>query len=258
MSVLRSTLIFLLFLLTSLSLNACGNKGPLQPLDLRQPGQPQAARLLQRGSDFQLQWKLPKKAQDATSAADIDFVEIERLISTADAYCPSCPDPWPRIARISPYLPQPARQVRDIFLLRDSGGRPGEILYYRLRVRNLSGTYSPPLLLQQTYRLPLPAPGNLQAEEQGHTILLSWNPSEVPEDATLLGYQVYRRRDEQPFSPLPTNRRPLKTTSFSDYDLASGHTYSYRVRSLFDFSGEQVESRPGRELSFSPLQPIAK
>ena len=234
-----------------LLLNGCGRKGPLQPLHEERPQPIQNARLLQRGDSFQLQWQLPKQNQ-AGARAEIDAVEVERLIASADAYCAECSDPWPRVARITPRSPAPARQVRQLFLLSDAGGASGLNVYYRLRVQNLQGYFGPALTLQQSARAPLPAPTNLSVASRDRSVELNWQAAEIPPGATLLGYQVYRRLADQPYSPLPTNLKPLQTTRFSDLGLENGLVYSYRVRSLFDFSGEQVESLPGTEVSATP------
>lgn len=245
--------IFILTLLGAcLLLQACGNKGPLQPLTGKQPAAVASASLLQRGESFQLQWQLPQSNQDGTRLTDLAQVEVERLISAPSDFCPDCPDAWPRIARINPQLPAPALQVRDLYILSDQAGPVGSNVYYRLRPRNMQGLYGPPQALQQAIREPVAAPAGLNAVADDRRVELSWNPSAAPAGATLLGYQVYRRPAGQPFSPLPTNLSPLEKTGFSDFGLDNGRRYEYRVRSLFDFSGERLESLPGEPVTAVP------
>lgn len=251
MSTPRSALLLLLLLIATLPVAGCGKKGPLQPRQQLRPGPVENARLIQRGTTFQLRWRLPQTT-GAGTPTEIDSVRVERLVSPPDAYCPECSDPWPIIARINPRLPDPARQIRDMFLLNNAVGQAGSTVYYRLSAHNLDGYTGPSLILQQSFREPPASLTGLEAVSADRSAELRWQPATPPSGATLLGYQVYRRLSGEDYSPLPTNIKPLSEPRFSDFGLENGRRYEYRVRSLFDFSGEQVESLPGEEISITP------
>ncbi len=234
-----------------LTLSACGKKGPVRPLEEKLPQSVQRASLLQRGDSFQLQWQMPQRNQDG-SPLDLESVDIERLFIADADFCPECPDPWPKIARIYPQLPAPAQRVRNLYLLSDRGATTGQSAHYSLKARNTQGDFGPPLVLTQPYRQPVEAPTDLQARGHDRSIELRWQASPPPEDAILVGYQIYRRAAGQSFSPLPTTMRPLNKTAFSDFGLENNRIYYYRVRSLFDFDGQKLESLPSREVSATP------
>ncbi len=211
----------------------------------------ESARILQRGADFQIQWQMPQNNQDGTPV-EIEFVQIERLHSTEAEFCSECPDPWPLLARVYPQLPAPAQRVNDRYLISDRGSSPELTARYRLKVRNKDGDYGTPLILKQNYRTPLEAPAEIQISAYDRSAELHWQPATVPAGASLIGYQVYRRSAKNSFSPVPTTLRPLKKPEFSDFGLENGRRYFYRVRSLFDFNGQLLESLPSNELSAIP------
>lgn len=240
-----------LFLAGSILLSACGQKGPVRPLEEKLPQSVHSAELLQRGDSFQVQWKMPQHNQDG-SPLEIESVDIERLFIADADFCAECPDPWPVIARIYPQLPAPAQQIRDLYLLSDRGAAVGQTARYNLKVRNKQGDTGDPLMLKQPYREPVEPPSDLTISAYDKSIDLHWRPSTIPTGATLIGYQIYRHRADQTFSPVPTTMRPLDKTKFSDFGLENGHRYFYRVRSLFDFGDQKLESLPSPEVSATP------
>jgi len=235
-----------------LILSACGKKGPIRPFQEKWPQAVEAARILQRGEGFQLQWKMPRQNQDGSNLDDLDEVLVERIISTEDEFCAECPTPWPLIARIHPQLPKPAQQIRDLYLLSDSGAIEGQVARYRLSVRNKEGATGVPITLRQSYRPAVAAPAAVQIVPHDQSIELSWQAVTPAQGAIFIGYQIYRRIGSAPFSPLPTNIHPLKETVFSDFGLRNGRRYDYRVRGLFDISGERLESLPSIPVSATP------
>ncbi len=234
-----------------LTLSACGKKGPVRPLEEKLPQTVRKASLLQRGDSFQLRWKMPQRNQDGTPL-ELEAVDISRLFIADADFCPECPEPWPLIAQIYPQVPAPAQQIRDLYLLSDQGAQVGQTAHYSFRVRNKQGDFSPPHHLSQPYRQPQAAPTEFQARGYDSSAELHWQAVAIPQGATLMGYQVYRRRANQTYSPLPTTSRPVKKLLFSDFGLENGHTYYYRIRSLFDFSGQKLESLPSPEISVTP------
>ncbi|WP_020677090.1 fibronectin type III domain-containing protein [Geopsychrobacter electrodiphilus] len=231
---------------------ACGKKGPVRPLQEKVPQAVEAAKILQRGESFQLQWKMPKHNQDGSSLNDLDEILVERIFSTEDEFCSECTTPWPLIARIHPQLPKPAQQVRNLYLLSDSGALKGQVGRYRLSARNKEGALGLALILKQSYRQPVSPPSDVRIIPHDQSLELNWKPTETLEGAVLVGYQIYRRSGTEPFAPLSTNLRPIKETRFADFGLTNGRTYYYRVRSLFKFGEERLESLPSIPVSATP------
>ena len=242
----------LTLLIAMLLLTACGKKGPVRPLEEKLPGTVTDVRLVQRGAGFLLQWKMPQQNLDGTPLDDLDRVYVERLVAEDADFCPECSAPWPLLARISPQLPRPARHINDQFLLSDGEFAPGARIHYRLRARNRQGDFGPVVELDQSIRPSFTGPADLLVSGSDRSADLRWQPAVLPGSARLLGYQIYRRVDDAPYSPLPTNLRPLEQTHFSDFGLENDRLYHYRVRSLFDFGGKLLESLPSREVSTIP------
>jgi hypothetical protein len=88
---------------------------------------------------------------------------------------------------------------------------------------------------------PPPAPGGLQAVQEGTTVTLLWNPVEAPDMA---GYLVLRRDGAatvfQPLTPAP-----IAAATFADATARAGSTYVYAVVAV-DKSGNLSRSRTGR------------
>jgi hypothetical protein len=239
-----------LFLL--LVLGACGKKGPVRPLQEKSPRAVESAQILQRGEGFQIRWEMPQRNQDNSRLEDLDEILIERIFSAPQDFCAECPTPWPLIARIQPQLPRPAQRIRNLFLLSDQGAQAGQVAHYRLTARNKEGALGTPLLLQQPYLPAAAAPVEVRVTPHDQSLELHWRSADQPEGGVLLGYQVYRRSGSAPFSPLPTNLHPLDKPEFSDFGLENGRTYFYRIRSLYDFAGQRLESLPSPEVSGVP------
>ncbi len=238
--------------LTLLILAGCGNKGPVRPYQEKLPVAVSSAKLLQRGNGFQLQWKMPQRNQDGSPLSNLQAVHVERLFSLESEFCAECRDPWPLIARVHPDLPTPAQSVGALYLLSDSGATIEQTARYRLQARNLLGDMGQTLILKQAFREPVSAPTGLSVTIHDRSIELHWQPTEIPAGASLVGYQVYRREEKKPFQPVAINLRPIRKIKFSDYGLQNSRTYHYRIRSLFNFAGEMLESLPSVEISAQP------
>jgi hypothetical protein len=94
--------------------------------------------------------------------------------------------------------------------------------------------------LDYTDRFPPRSPTNLIALAEAGRIRLLWDAPVVPD---LAGYFVERKDPRGEFVRL--NDEPLVETEFSDRDIVSGRTYSYRVVAVDD-SGN--ESGPGNSV----------
>jgi hypothetical protein len=243
------SLVLMMFLVL---LIGCGKRGPVRPLIEKLPRGVTGAELTQRGNGFLLSWKMPTENQDGTRLDDLDVVEIRRLFVAPAEFCSECPAPWPLIARISPQLPAPARRIKQTYLFIDQGAAVGQVAHYRLTALDREGRASAPVELHQAWRTPDAAPELVRAVAGDRSVSLEWKASLVPEGATLLGYQLYRREAETEYSLLPMTIRPLEKPEFSDFGLVNGKVYTYRMTRLIEVDGDMFESLPSADIRVIP------
>lgn len=113
--------------------------------------------------------------------------------------------------------------------------------------RQFESDDTPPVRVFAHDIFPPAVPAGLQAAFSGvgqqPFIDLIWTPDNEPD---LAGYNVYRHEDDG--QPQKINSQPVKTPSFRDVHVVSGHTYIYSV-SAIDIRGN--ESAPSGEASES-------
>nr|NIQ98106.1 fibronectin type III domain-containing protein [Desulfuromonadales bacterium]NIS43995.1 fibronectin type III domain-containing protein [Desulfuromonadales bacterium] len=91
------------------------------------------------------------------------------------------------------------------------------------------------------------APSDLTARGLDKLVRLSWEESPAgAADCEVLGYNVYRAVDEQPFVGAPVNAQILVTPRFEDFGLENDRTYRYAVRSVA-LKGELTVESPFSE-----------
>jgi hypothetical protein len=105
---------------------------------------------------------------------------------------------------------------------------------------------TPPVKIFAHDIFPPAVPGGLQAAFSGvgqqPFVDLIWTPDT---EADLAGYNVYRQ--EGTGEPAKINPEPIKTPSFRDTNVASGHTYNYSVSALDVRGNESARSKPATE-----------
>ncbi len=249
------TIKFILLLLCFTALVACGNKGPVRPLETPTPRAVQAPEVRQQGDALLLGWQLPSSNQDGSPLVQPPVVDIYRMTYDPKDDCPECFDRSTLLASINPQLPAPAQQAGKRFLLHDRPLQPGTGYQYKLIARNQDGEQSRPIILRQAYGEPVPAPRQVKAISRDRTVLLEWQMPALEAADSLIGYLVYRRLDSGG-SPYPLNSQPLKETVFEDFNLENGSRYHYRVRALVKRGDQQVEGLASPELSATPKAEI--
>jgi len=80
-----------------------------------------------------------------------------------------------------------------------------------------------------------PIPDHLTVEDYG--IILYWDPP-APSDLTLVSYQIQRSVNGSPYMTVDTGICGIGCTQWTDFDVAAGNTYRYRIRAIY--SGSQV------------------
>jgi len=252
MNHLKLFLIFGLLLL----LDACGNKGPVRPLDVPIPAPVSDAVLRQQGENLVLGWRLPGKNQDGSPLKQTPQLDIYRMTYDPKDYCPECIDRSTLLVSINPELPTPARRIADRYLFYDHNLVVGEGYQYKLIPRTADGAVGVPLMLRQAYLRPVAAPEKFQAFAQDRSARLSWLPYAPAAGEQLLGYQLYRRRDGAEPAPNPLNSKPLQMTRYEDFSLENGTRYLYRVRALVKRGEQTIEGIASPEADVIPKSGI--
>jgi predicted small lipoprotein YifL len=243
------------YLLTSiislLLLTACGNKGPVRPLEVPLPGTVQAPELRQQGDSLLLGWQLPTTNQDGSPLTAAPIVDIYRMTYDPADDCPECFDRSSLLVSINPQLPTPAQKVGQRFLFYDRPLTADTGYQYKLIARNQDDEQSRPVILRQAYRQPLPAPLYVTATPRDRAALLEWQAPPLLAGDELLGYLIYRRSNGIG-SPYPLQAEPLQSNSFEDFSLDNGTTYQYRISALVRRGKQQLEGRASQEVSVTP------
>ncbi len=231
-------------------LAACGNKGPVRPLETPQPNAVQAPELRQQGDALLLGWQLPPAEQN-----EAPQVDIYRSSYDPEDECPECIDRSTLLVSIDPELPKPALLSGKRYLLFDRQLQAGSGYQYKLIVRNRDGELSRPVILRQNYSEPLPAPTQLVATPRDRSVTLQWQAPPLAADDQLLGYLLYRSSDAtMPLYPL--NAQPLAESRYEDFNLTNGASYKYKLRALVQQGKQRIESLASEEVSVIPKEGI--
>lgn len=251
----RKLLLVALGLSLTTLLPACGKKGPVRPRLASLPAAPAELVILQQGESFLLSWPIPELNQDGSAAEDLSRFRIYRMIYAAADGCPTCRDPEELVADIDPLYPAPAIRTGKRLHWRDEAVAPGTGHAY-LVVPATAGRHEGGAVAgHRTYVAPPPPPAGLKAEATDRQVRLSWNAStELPAGQELLGYNLYRRGQQDGYPPLPLNARPLIDSRLTDLIAEGGKTVAYRVSSVVRTGEAEVESAPSAEIIINPAE----
>lgn len=242
---------FMICILLLPVLAACGNKGPVRPLEIPLPGAVQAPELRQQGDALLLGWQLPTQNQDGSPLESPPAVDIYRMTYNPQDDCPECFDRSTLLVSIDPQLPKPARQLGGRYQLFDRPLQAGTGYQYKLIARNRQNEQSRPVILRQAYLEPLPPPQQVVATAHDRSVLLQWQAPQLAQGDQLLGYLVYRRLEADATSSLLTTRL-LQAESFEDFSLENGTPYFYRIRAVVKRDNQQLEGLASPELGVTP------
>lgn len=225
-----------------LALSACGKKGPVRPLEASLPDAVTAIELRQRGDEILLGWQLPTRNQNGTPLESAPVIDIYRGLFDPADNCPECKDLSTLLYSIDPELPNPARKIRERYLLFDRQVAAEQGYQYTLVPRNQRGQTGRPMTLRIVFTRPAAAPTDFAVYPHDRSATLRWS-SLIPEPAQqLIGYNVYRREGQS--AEILLNQRPLTKPTYEDFGLENGTPYSYRVRAVLKQGESPLESLP--------------
>jgi hypothetical protein len=263
------------FLFSTFLLGACASPG--EPVE-RKPPVPAAILDLsaeQSGNTVLLTFTLPEETADRRPLKQPPEIEIYRRFEASQAGA-SSPAPTETLsllltipsALVSHYAEQ--GRIRYPLALRseDFAGHTEEITSYMVRTRATPKKSSPDSNVVGVRLYPAAEPiADLKAEVAHGVVRLAWTPPEK----TLIGplppirtYRIYRAelsgslapaepssRAQPPAAaagPAPKAKPPLRriaetgSASYQDSQVEFGKSYLYAVRSVVEYSGEDVES----------------
>jgi fibronectin type 3 domain-containing protein len=129
---------------------------------------------------------------------------------------------------------------------------PGNVYMYQIISVNRRGHPSSPSNPVWVYwDTPLNPPKRVKEEQGDKKVDISWEPVEGA-----LGYNVYRRGEDESFSSTPLNREPLLDTQFTDLSVENDKKYIYSVRTLKRVVKTDVEGRNSQEVAATPTDMI--
>ena len=249
----RTAPLLVLGLLLLTLLAACGRKGPVRPQLASLPAAPGDVQIAQQGIDFLLSWTIPAYNQDASPAEDLTAFRIFRLVYDAAEGCPTCRDPDVPVATITLNQPAPAVRLGKRLYWRDGAVAPGTGHAYLVVPVTIGGHDGAGAGAYRTFVQPPPPPANVQIEAGPGRLQLSWQPpTALPEDQTLLGYNLYRRPAGSPFPPLPLNQEPLRDAQLTDFAAEGAKEAAYRITTVTRSGDQVLESAPSTEVTATP------
>lgn len=246
----------LLALIMLVTLTACGNVGPVQPLLKTLPKGAEAVTLEQKGSALLLSWDIPTQNQDGTALTNLAGFAIYKSDYDLAKGCPECRPPQNLYRKIDlAYFRSNNRNSKKIYLWDNA---VEEEMGYRYKIvpytsDDLSGAST---LIHRPCFTPPDATSNLDATGLDRQIRLSWTPaSETRQGVQLIGYNVYRRSGDNYFGATPLNATPVTSHSYEDLKVKNDLLYHYALRSVIAIGEQTLESSFSAEIAVEAKRP---
>jgi hypothetical protein len=233
---------------------ACGKKGPVRPKLETPIPPPEELTLQQHGPLFVLGWKIPSAGKDASEAHQLTGFRIRRMTFDPAEGCPTCRDPQTEVAELDIRYPEPGQRIDNHIYWRDLDIQPGNGYRYAISAMILGGQEGSAATIHLVAQPPPPAPTGLLATAGEGRVSLEWTAPVLPEEMQLVGYNLYRRSAQLPFSLVPVNSKPLKETRLLDRGLDNGRSYEYRVSAVIRIGDQFLESLASNEVMVTPRE----
>ena len=230
-------------------MTGCGKKGPLIYPDMLIAQPPQQLKVEQSGAALRLSFNLPDKDRSGRKLEDLEAILLGRRVYQEND-CVSCQDQYQVLQKIDPAFPAPAQQRQgNRIIVTDTDVRHGERYQYRLQTVQKGGITGGAVTTVMVKLLAAPQTPELKARSAfGGFIALDINGS-VPQDATLVGYTIYRAEGSGPLAPLTTL---TAAAHYEDQTVQRGVVYRYAASVVIKRTdGVQAESEPSPAVSIS-------
>lgn len=266
---LSATIIFASLLL----LTSCGKVGaPIPPARLTERTTELTA--IQRGSEVILNWPAPPLSAKESSRSYIAGAEVFRLTErrTEDPILDA--DEYEEFAQPVGILNRSTIQLqiqsfgrlefRDDLKLSQSPDLSNVRLRYAVRYvngRNQSATFSNTVAIEPATAIAQPPVGLKASSPAQDEVVVGWDAPEANVDdarpASIVGYNIYRRRARSNLTGERLNEDPITTTTFVDRDFRYDIDYVYMVRSLSQGANGLIESADSQTFAFKPVDTFA-
>lgn len=223
-------------LLVSLSLSACGRKGPLVRPESLVPARASDFRAIQRGEVIQLDWSIPRRMESGGKLTDLAGFRVFRR-EVGD--CADCPESWRLLRQLDLEYLQGGERVADKMFFTERSATQDTGYEYRLVPFTKSSSEGPPSTVRITRRAPL-SPPHVKASSSHAAILLECVSEPLPEGYSPKGYAIYRNRHGEN-APLAPTATITEDGRFEDTLLEQGVDYTYRVARVAGINGQSVE-----------------
>ena len=229
-------------------MTGCGKKGPLIYPDMLIAQPPQQLKVEQSGAALRLSFDLPDKDRSGRKLEDLEAILLGRRVYQ-EHDCVSCQDQYQALQKIDPAFPAPAQRQGNRIVVTDTDVRHGERYQYRLQTVQKGGITGSAVTTAMVKLLAAPQPPELKARSAfGGFIALDINGS-VPQDATLVGYTIYRAEGSGPLAPLTTL---IAAAQYEDQAVQRGVVYRYAASVVIKRAdGMLAESEPSAAVTIS-------
>ncbi len=229
-------------------MTGCGKKGPLIYPDMLIAQPPQQLKVEQSGAALRLSFDLPDKDRSGRKLEDLEAILLGRRVYQ-EHDCVSCQDQYQALQKIDPAFPAPAQRQGNRIVVTDTDVRHGERYQYRLQTVQKGGITGSAVTTAMVKLLAAPQPPELKARSAfGGFIALDINGS-VPQDATLVGYAIYRAEGSGPLAPLTTL---IAAAQYEDQAVQRGVVYRYAASVVIKRAdGMLAESEPSAAVTIS-------
>lgn len=225
-------------------LAACGRKGDLVPPEAIAPPPVSDLRVVQKGDLFDLTWSRPSGKKGGGGVEEPALFRImRREVLPAGEDCPNCP--YLQIGQVDVEYPGKAARRGDSYGFRDTSVTTGTTYQYTVVPISGDGVPGTGSAVVRKKKLAPPPPSPLKVEATESDLLLSWGFEPLPENALLIGYNVYRSSNGGAFVRM--TREPVADFRFRDQTVQPGVQYRYVVRAVSELEGQLIESAPSGE-----------
>jgi predicted small lipoprotein YifL len=239
-----------------LLLAACGKKGPLVYPEALVPAQVTNLKVEQKGERFQISWSQPAREEGGDRLKDLaGFRLFRREVLPPGEDCEECPKAYRLITTVDAEYPQGVVRWGDLYFFSDAELAAGKTYQYKVVSFKRDGAESSPSNRTRKKWVAPPRAPELKALSGPTSVLLTWEPAPLQQNAALEGYNVYRKRPGGILPPKPLNGSPLGETRFEDLSPERGTKYGYAVRTVARMDGEMVESGPSNEAEGELTEP---
>ncbi len=234
----------LLMAVMALLLVGCGRKGPLVPPEAMVPAPIADLRVEQQGERISVSWSQPGREEGGGPLKDLaGFRVFRREVLPPGEDCEECPTAYRLIRTVDPEYLEDVVRVGNAYTFVDRGLETGKTYQYKVVAFKTDGSESKQSNLARRKKVVPPLPPVIQATSTPTSVILRWQPVAMAKNASLLGYQIYRKKAGTP-SAQPLTGKPIQETSFEDLHLEQGGSYEYTIRTVARVDGEAVESEP--------------